>query len=342
MKLPVVMIAMLTSIMMLLGQWVANVKTHIKHFFSPPAVVDVVETPDVIVEKPIVESPIVPKESMDVDNSFAGTIVGMTMGDSLYIMLENADGARTEFYVSVDTYVFDDVKIMEGEEVVAYYEKGLITPAIYPPRYTASVIAPKAGPASVFVGLFDDKLLSTDGNLKLHIGDDTKIITKDGKAYTGSLANERLAVVYAIMTMSIPAQTTPSLIVVLPQEVTTSTGVSKMPIIVEGKEIKAPAAYRNSQDVIMVPVKEIVEALDYTFNYDKTTGLYVVGKSITFEIGNNSYSYGRMAPIVLDVAPEEVDGIAYVPFFFFSQVMHMNNAYIFEGQIVIDNNEKME
>jgi hypothetical protein len=50
----------------------------------------------------------------------------------------------------------------------------------------------------------------------------------------------------------------------------------------------------------------------------------------------------KMAPIQLGTAPAIVEGKTFVPLSFFKEVTRLNNAYVFESQIVIDNGERME
>jgi hypothetical protein len=63
--------------------------------------------------------------------------------------------------------------------------------------------------------VFDKDLISSDKSLKLNISDKTEIISQDGKAFEGELANRKLVVLYGVSSKSIPAQTNPSKVIVL-------------------------------------------------------------------------------------------------------------------------------
>ncbi len=50
----------------------------------------------------------------------------------------------------------------------------------------------------------------------------------------------------------------------------------------------------------------------------------------------------KATPIKLDSAPELVNDRTFVPLNFFREILKMNNVYVFEAQIVVNNGEKME
>lgn len=118
--------------------------------------------------------------------------------------------------------------------------------------------------------------------------------------------------------------------------------VSEMDIIVEGAAIEAPAAFLNDEGVVMVPLRAIAEALGYEITWDPETRSAQLGLGISLQIGKDYYVYMKTAPIELGTAPVIVQGSTFVPLQFFKQVAKVNNAYVFEGSIVIDNEEEMK
>jgi len=92
----------------------------------------------------------------------------------------------------------------------------------------------------------------------------------------------------------------------------------------------------------MVPLRAVAEALDYEVRWEDATRSIYLNNVISLSIGNDYYTYARMAPIELGVAPVIVDGLTYVPLSFFREVVRMNNAIFFEGRIEIDNLEPYE
>ena len=149
--------------------------------------------------------------------SFEGKVVSvLKQGGITTIMLQDEDGAQTSFSVNENTVLLNGAKLTEGKTLIGFYSTEGIASAIFPPQYTASVIAAKTKGTTVFVGQFDEQLTSADGTLKIMSTKKTQITNVRGKKYTGTLENQTLAVVYKAATFSIPAQTTPSRIVVLP------------------------------------------------------------------------------------------------------------------------------
>jgi hypothetical protein len=92
----------------------------------------------------------------------------------------------------------------------------------------------------------------------------------------------------------------------------------------------------------MVPLRAIAEALGYDVTWNNELQRAFLGKDISLNIGSDSYTYMKMAPIQLGTAPTIVEGKTFVPLSFFKEVTRMNNAYVFESQIVIDNEEQMK
>ncbi|MCL2566222.1 MAG: copper amine oxidase N-terminal domain-containing protein [Defluviitaleaceae bacterium] len=165
-------------------------------------------------------------ERNPVYTTFEGTVT-MLSDNYPYVNYIRVEGAEegdlfnfliTEntFFMTVDGVLpISDIQI--GDELRVYFIQPLFAASIYPPQREASVFVkvPDADSAqSIFFGRFDENLVSYDNYLRLNI-DGTLIIRQDGT--DGSeipLTGRDLAVVYTITTRSIPAQTTPELIVI--------------------------------------------------------------------------------------------------------------------------------
>ena len=141
-----------------------------------------------------------------------------------FITIKDENDAPAMILVTENTcYPFDTMAAVDGA-VTAYYYALSPMPLIFPPQYTADVLAVNVPePQSVKVDRFtrardrlDGMLVSDDGMLALQIDDATEMITVHGEAFDGELSGYSLAVVYDVSTRSIPAQTTPSTIIVLP------------------------------------------------------------------------------------------------------------------------------
>jgi hypothetical protein len=282
--------------------------------------------------------------------SFTGKVKTVTdfegVEGSKFVLVESSDGSEANIIISKDTYILNNAAIAVGSVITGYFDANAPMIMIYPAQYNAEVVVADNKDQCIKVDIFDKDLLSSDQFLKLNISDATEIILQDGTAFKGELANRKLVVTYGASTKSIPAQTTPDKIIVLFEKETASTNqlgdVSVMNIIVNNKKIEAPAAYTDVKGNVMVPLRAIAEALGYDVTWNNELQRAFLGKDISLSIGSDSYTYMKMAPIQLGTAPTIVEGRTFVPLSFFKEVTRMNNAYVFESQIVIDNEEQMK
>ncbi|WP_203247389.1 hypothetical protein [Sporosarcina beigongshangi] len=129
--------------------------------------------------------------------------------------VDDGYGASVNFVVAPTTYFVDHVMMELGDRVTGFYDADAPVPLIYPPQFRALVMARDTAYQSVKVDYFNRQLESRDGTLRLNISPYTRILLENGQAFTGSIANRNLIVVYGATTRSIPAQTTPSTIIVM-------------------------------------------------------------------------------------------------------------------------------
>lgn len=284
-------------------------------------------------------------------NAFTGTVKEISDFEGIkgakIISLENEEGMPANIIVTDSTYIVDNAEITVGAIVTGYYKGNAPMIMIYPPQYNTEVVVVHNEEQNVKVDIFDKELISSDNSLKLNIDDNSEIVLQDGKIFEGELADKKLVVSYDISTRSIPAQTVPAKIVVLfeetEEEISNVIGdVSTMDIVVNNKKIKAPSAYTNEQGTVMVPLRAIAEALGFDVTWDGELKTIRVGKGISLTIEKDQYIYMKTPIIELGTAPELVEGTTFVPLKFFKEVVGMNNAYLFESQIIIDNEESME
>ena len=141
----------------------------------------------------------------------------------LFIRIEDENGDVTVFFVTDATAYPFESEISVGDTATGFYRSAGFAPLIFPPQYSADVlVAGMPEDRSVHVDRFSYEkegfegiLVSEDGMLALHIGEDTQVVTADGEAFDGELGGLDLVVIYAVATRSIPAQTTPIKVIVL-------------------------------------------------------------------------------------------------------------------------------
>jgi hypothetical protein len=289
--------------------------------------------------------------------SITGTVVGIRdHGEegSKFISIGSEDEVTANIIVSKDTYIVDDAEIAVGSVVTWFFDASKPMIMIYPAQYHPEVVAVEKDGQNLKLDIFDEDLVSSDSNLKLNISGETRIVSPDESPFGGEPAGKKLLVIYGASTRSIPAQTNPEKIVVFPDEEevpsdvvveeedqAVSIDVSAMDIVVNDRKIDAPAAYNDEQGTVMVPLRAVAEALGFDVKWDNKLQSVMVGKAISLKIGEDNYLYAKTAPIKLGTAPALVNGTTFVPLSFFKEVAKVSNAYVFEGQIDINDGELM-
>ena len=129
--------------------------------------------------------------------------------------VQNQRGDIVNFVIAPDTYFVDHRIVRVGDRVTGFYDADAPVPLIFPPQYAAIVMAKDATGQNVKVDFFNRQLLSSDGDLRLNISRDTQILLENGQTFNRNPANRYLIVVYGATTRSIPAQTTPTQIIVM-------------------------------------------------------------------------------------------------------------------------------
>ncbi|MFL1996102.1 copper amine oxidase N-terminal domain-containing protein [Lysinibacillus irui] len=245
------------------------------------------------------------------------------------------DGENTNIMiVNKDSLVFDntgkEVKLQKGDKVSAYSYAKKPMLAIYPPQYNPEVIIVETEEmGSVEVDFFNKDLVDTENNLKLNVGEDMKLVSASGRdVKMDDLKEQHLVVFYTIATMSIPAQTPPSKVIVL------DTIEKEEPVEVDPEPTPEPAPNKSAvEDIInkdfyevegtkMVPLRLIAEELG--FKVEVTSKGAIISKgalSYTITRGQKEYGYNK-ALRKFKVAPALLEsGKTYVPVEFVEELM---------------------
>lgn len=294
-------------------------------------------------------------------------IVPFRDSDSIYrVVIEEHPEGPYSFTINEDTVFFTEDRPEVGDTVTGFYDVHAPMILIYPPQYTAVAMAVNPGDTNFFLGYFDQDLVDPDNTLMLIITEDTLVQLPDGQPYEGSLKHQVLAVMYGASTRSIPAQTRPEKVIVLtgegeaseeethdteplPHSESTASAIISPPhvstaqIVVHNTILEnVPPAWTSEKGVIMVPLRHIAEALGFNVMWNGEMQLVMLSDSFTLTIGRDAYvDMSKDEPVTLGTAPVIREGRTFVPLHFFRDVIPMNNAYFFENQIVIDNEERM-
>ena len=188
--------------------------------------------------------------------------------------------------ITKDTLVFDNtgkkVELQKGDKVLAYTFANKPQKYIYPPQFNPEVVIVESEEVGfVEVDYFFEDLTNTYDILKLNIGKDTELLDVKGeKVEAKDLAEKHLVVFYTASTKSIPAQTTPSKVIVLDDYPATMVN----PVNEEIDNIIASDSYEVA-GTKMVPLRVIAEKIG--FKVDST------GKGAILSKGNMSYTITR-------------------------------------------------
>lgn len=262
--------------------------------------------------------------------------------------------------ITDDTLVYDNLgnkkalsDLTDGTKITVFTGSYEPTPLILPVQYTANVIiinGDQEGNVNVDTYLVDEEGYTNAANtLNIATADDTKIVDKDEKEYKGDLDKNDLIVFYGASTKSIPAQTTPTKVVVLGKneialkqieaaknatpaptaapETTVAPEATEAPQVSYAGLVNVVIGDKNVSDVYakdnttMVPLREVAEAAGFTVTWDAENRAVILNDGVySLKIGENSYVKGKMMPLTLSAAPEIVNDLTYVPAEFFAEV----------------------
>lgn len=122
---------------------------------------------------------------------------------------------KTKFYNSNGEEI--NIEAIKPESTITVYmDSSRPVPMIYPPRYIVDVVIVDDGEVNFAdVAKFDDKLVSDTNSVKLIENEDTIIVDDEGNEKTWEdVKNANAIVFYTASTRSIPAQTSPSKVVI--------------------------------------------------------------------------------------------------------------------------------
>ena len=269
--------------------------------------------------------------------------------------IEDSDGNPAMLVITEETvFPFSD-KYDVGDTVTGFYQANLPMIMIWPPQYNIAILVAGA-PTDVFIKAdrffelddYDgDYFFSTDGLFGFRVGDETEIILANGDNFENAeLAGRRIVVIYDVSTRSIPELATARKLIVLYEDAVplpgglVSLNISDMPILVDGAQITAPAAFLADDGVtVMVPLRAIAEALGYEVIWQgMATRSIVLTGEVELAIDSLVYHHingPRAAVVDSGPAPILLESVTYVPLHFFSRILGMPNAFAFEGQIEI-------
>ncbi|MEY2369992.1 MULTISPECIES: copper amine oxidase N-terminal domain-containing protein [Lysinibacillus] len=260
------------------------------------------------------EVPQIQIDPVHIFNDTRGTVEDVRVGENITYYTVKEGEQTNVLEITKDTLVFDNtgkkVELQKGDRVLAYTFANKPQKYIYPPQFDPEVVIVETEEVGfVEVDYFLEDLTNTYDILKLNIAKETVLLNEKGvKVDAKDLAEKHLVVFYTASTKSIPAQTTPSKVIVLDDDSSTT----KNPILEEIDNIIASDSYEVA-GTKMVPLRVIAEKLG--FKVDSTGKGAILSKgnmSYTITRGEKTFGYNK-ALRTLTVAPTLKETKTYVP-----------------------------
>jgi len=268
------------------------------------------------------EVPQIQIDPVHIFNDTRGTVEDVRVGENITYYTVKEGEQTNVLEITKDTLVFDNtgkkVELQKGDKVLAYTFANKPQKYIYPPQFNPEVVIVESEAVGfVEVDYFFEDLTNTYDILKLNIGKDTELLDVKGeKVEAKDLAEKHLVVFYTASTKSIPAQTTPSKVIVLDDYPATTVN----PVNEEIDNIIASDSYEVA-GTKMVPLRVIAEKLG--FKVDSTGKGAILSKgnmSYTITRGEKTFGYNK-ALLTLTVAPTLKDTKTYVPIEFVDEYL---------------------
>ena len=231
-------------------------------------------------------------------------------GNKVFTMDNENGGLR--FVVAPTTTIVDREtgsvitadKLTEGMEVAVIYGANAPMGMSMPPYMgQVTAVVANADKGSISVGHFNDDLLNEKDLLQLNISEKTTILTTLGTKSILSaddVKGKDAVVFYDITTRSIPAQTTPSLVLLLEEREAVTE------VAVDTKSIEAPE---------MVALRDAAEAKGYSVKWQGKTAPVVLekdGMTAQITLGSTTYVVEGDMAMTSAAAAELTDGVLYV------------------------------
>lgn len=250
-----------------------------------------------------------------ISNTGKITEVGDTQDGNKVFTMDNENGGL-RFVVAPTTTIVDREtgsvitadNLTEGMEVAVIYS-AMAPMGMSMPPYMGQVTAVVANTDKGFisVGHFNDDLLNEKDLLQLNIAEDTTILTTLGTRSILSaddVKGKDAVVFYDITTRSIPAQTTPSLVLLLEERAAVTEGTEET--AVDTKSADAPE---------MIALRDAAEAKGYSVKWQGKTAPVVLekdGMTAQITLGSTTYVVEGDMAMTASAAAELTDGVLYV------------------------------
>lgn len=260
------------------------------------------DTPQLISES----DKVVISENMKNENEFmtyVGTISEFTNQDGRISILVDSLSEEDEY--GMVFHIADTVSIWsresekmvkakdlkDGMEIQVFFNQNTPTTLSLPPQLTPDVIVIRDTEdyAPLFMGEFGKDLVSLNRALALTIGEDTVVINEKGEALSEeNIAGNAALVFYGMSTKSIPAQTTPSKVVVFAEKEDNVEDVDQ--------EVEEEDEIEIEEVKEMIALRETATGMGYKVQWDnekRTAEITKQNQTIVVELDSIDYTLNK-------------------------------------------------
>lgn len=229
------------------------------------------------------------------------TEISDTEDGNKVVTIDNENGglrfvvAPTTFLVDrvTNTVVTADTLAKDMQVMVVYGANSPMGMSMPPYMGNVTAVVTNADQGNINVGLFNDELVNEKDSLQLNIADGTQILSTLGTKMILSaedVKGKNAMVFYDITTRSIPAQTSPSLVVLLEERQAVETTTEATEDTQTTKE--ATQQTKDLELVEMVALRDAAEAKGYTVKWQgKDQPVLVTKDDVTVQITVGSAEY---------------------------------------------------
>lgn len=295
------------------------------------------------------------------------------------IRIRRAEVGYFDFIVDANTFLLGR-EIEIGDKITGFFDNYAAVAMIYPPRHMAVVLLNRGEDTSprIIVDRFDENWISSANQFRLNIGEETEIVFQGGDAFEGEiveLIGRKLVVEFFVSHRDIPETIpNPVKITILYERAVHPTieidrDYDPWHSVLWWSEDSDPANYDiiitlfgmargvpNARHATLdgsefpnyVPLRPIAEILGFATSWNAARREITVGSprgEIRMQAGSRYYTLTTPAGITITTtldAPRIIGGRTYVPLQFFSEIFGFNNAWWSDGNVALDNFERME
>ncbi len=220
-----------------------------------------------------------------------------------------------------------DFSTLKEHSSVSVYYDGRMTRSIPPIGFAKAIVVGDNDENGLYMQVREVEKIQDGVRVLCSNGDRLVTIKNDILADAKNIsAGDELLVWYKAMTLSLPGQAVAEKAVILNKKPDITVELLDNSIIIKGNNqvISTRAIVKNEK--ILLPLRQIAEKFGYTVSWkedSKSAELLKGPQFATLTIDSHDYGKNKMR-IVLDDAPQMINGVTYVPSEFFEKALELS------------------